>query len=121
MHCMSVVCECVCVCVCVCICLCVCVCVCLCVCVCVCSLQPCTSTLPHRLSPAGFYHSFLFNEFIGRYRHLSTDFQIPGNQYTLPNTPESVQHLLASISCIVDDIDVSDDNFAIGTSKVFLK
>lgn len=69
----------------------------------------------------GFYHSFLFQEFIGRYRHLSTDFQLAGNQYVLPNTCESVQHLLTSISCIVDDIDVSDDNFAIGAAKVFLK
>lgn len=72
-------------------------------------------------SAVGFYHSFLFQEFIGRYRHLSTDFQLVGNQYALPNTQESVQHLLTSVSCIIDDIDVSDDNFAIGTAKVFLK
>jgi myosin heavy subunit len=66
---------------------------------------------------SGFCHRFPFDEFLARYRHLSTDFQFS----LLPNTRESVQHLLASVSRVIDDIDVSDDNFALGTTKVFLK
>lgn len=65
----------------------------------------------------GFCHKFPFDEFLVRYRHLSTDFQLS----LLPNTRESVQHLLASVSQVIEDIDVSEDNFALGATKVFLK
>ena len=65
----------------------------------------------------GFCHRFIFDEFLVRYRHLSTDFQLS----LLPNTRESVQHLLASVSQVIDEIDVSEDNFALGATKVFLK
>lgn len=44
-----------------------------------------------------------------------------GNAHALPSTRETVLHLVGSVSQVIDDIDVSDDNFALGMTKVFLK